>query len=87
MKDNSSHVKRSAPIYLADLLSKYTGMSTQEHIHVKLIERAKSLLWSTEMPISEIAYELGFQHPSYFTKLFKSKTGKSPIAFRADRPN
>ncbi|MBO9204905.1 MULTISPECIES: helix-turn-helix domain-containing protein [Niastella] len=68
--------------YLSDLLSKYTGKSTQEHIHLKMIEKAKSLLWSSEMAISEIAYHLGFEHPSHFTKLFKSKTGKSPKEFR-----
>ncbi|WP_238387848.1 helix-turn-helix domain-containing protein [Pararcticibacter amylolyticus] len=68
--------------YLTDLLSKYTGKSTQEHIHLKLIDKAKALLWSTENAISEIAYDLGFEHPSHFTKLFKSKTGYSPKAYR-----
>jgi AraC-like DNA-binding protein len=68
--------------YLSDLLNKYTGKTTQEHIHLKLIDKAKSLLWSSEMAISEIAYHLGFEHPSHFTKLFKSKTGKSPKEFR-----
>ena len=71
-----------SPNYLSDLLNKYTGKTTQEHIHLKLIEKAKSLLWSSEMAISEIAYHLGFEHPSHFTKLFKSKTGKSPREFR-----
>lgn len=68
--------------YLSDLLSKYTGKSTQEYIHLKLIDKAKSLLWSTGSPISEIAYDLGFEHPSHFTKLFKNKTGHSPKAYR-----
>ena len=68
--------------YLSDLLSKYTGKSTQEHIHLKLIDKAKSMLWSTENPISSIAYDLGFEHPSHFTKLFKSKTGYSPKEYR-----
>jgi AraC-like DNA-binding protein len=68
--------------YLSDLLSKYTGKPTQEHIHLKLIDKAKSLLWSTENSISEIAYNLGFEHPSHFTKLFKNKTGKSPKELR-----
>ena len=68
--------------YLSDLLSKYTGKSTQEHVHLKLIDKAKSMLWSTESPISSIAYDLGFEHPSHFTKLFKSKTGYSPKEYR-----
>ncbi|MEC5146059.1 helix-turn-helix domain-containing protein [Chitinophaga sp. 212800010-3] len=69
--------------YLADLLQKYTGKSTQEHIHLKLVDKAKLLLWSTSNPISEIAYDLGFQHPSHFTKLFRNKTGMSPKEFRS----
>ncbi|GGB02336.1 helix-turn-helix domain-containing protein [Puia dinghuensis] len=77
----SSHLNVSAN-YLSDLLNKYTGKTTQEHIHLKLVDKAKALLWSTEKPISEIAYDLGFEHPSHFTKLFKNKTGLSPSAFR-----
>jgi AraC-like DNA-binding protein len=70
--------------YLSDLLQRFTGKSTVEHIHLELVEKAKSLLWGTESSISEIAYELGFEYPSHFTKLFKSKTGKSPSAYRID---
>lgn len=68
--------------YLSDLLNKYTGKSTNEHIHLKLVDKAKSLLWGTGKSISEIAYELGFEHPSHFSKLFKSKTSFSPKQFR-----
>lgn len=68
--------------YLSDLLSKYTGKSTQEYIHLKLIDKAKSMLWSTENSIAEIAYTLGFEYPSHFTKLFKTKTGYSPKEYR-----
>jgi AraC-like DNA-binding protein len=68
--------------YLSDLLQKSTGKSTVEHIHLELVEKAKSLLWGTEESISEIAYELGFEHPSHFTKVFKAKTGKSPSEYR-----
>jgi AraC-like DNA-binding protein len=68
--------------YLSDLLSRYTGKSTQEHIHLQLVERAKSLLWSTNKSISEIAYDLGFEYPSHFTKIFKAKTGHAPKEFR-----
>lgn len=73
-----------SPNYLSDLLNKYTGKTTQEHIHLQLVEKAKSLLWSTERSISEIAFELGFEHPSHFTKVFKSKVGKSPREFRSN---
>ncbi|WP_276481671.1 helix-turn-helix domain-containing protein [Paraflavitalea pollutisoli] len=71
-----------SPNYLSDMLHKYTGKSTQEHIHLKLVDKAKHLLWSTEKPVSEIAFELGFEHPSHFTKLFKNKTGHSPREYR-----
>jgi AraC-like DNA-binding protein len=71
-----------SPNYLSDLLQKSTGKSTVEHIHLELVEKAKSLLWGTPGSISEIAYELGFEHPSHFTKIFKAKTGKSPSEFR-----
>ena len=71
-----------SPHYLSDLLNKHTGKTTQEYIHLAFAEKAKQLLWSTQKPISEIAYELGFEHPSHFTKLFKSQTGQSPRAFR-----
>ncbi|MBL0740572.1 helix-turn-helix domain-containing protein [Chryseolinea lacunae] len=71
-----------SPNYLSDLLKRYTGKTTQEHIHLQLVERAKSMLWSSDKSISEIAYALGFEHPSHFTKLFKTKAGKSPKEFR-----
>ncbi|WP_233259758.1 AraC family transcriptional regulator [Chitinophaga sp. S165] len=72
-----------SPNYLSDLLSKHTGKTTQEHIHLQLVEKAKSLLWETSKSISEIAYDLGFEHPSHFTKIFKTKTGKSPKEYRS----
>jgi AraC-like DNA-binding protein len=71
-----------SPNYLSDLLKKYTGKSCQEYIHLKLIDKAKALLWSTDESISGIAYDLGFEHPSHFTKLFKNKTGMSPKSYR-----
>lgn len=71
-----------SPNYLSDLLSKHSGKSTQEHIHLKLIGRAKDMLWGTNNPISSIAYDLGFEHPSHFTKLFKNRTGYSPKEYR-----
>lgn len=68
--------------YLSDLLQKFTGKTTQEHIHLQLIDKAKTLLWSTSMSVSEIAYTLGFENPPHFTRLFKQKTGYSPTKFR-----
>lgn len=69
--------------YLSDMLRALTGQSTQQHIHSKLIEKAKETLITTNLSISEIAYQLGFEHPQSFSKLFKSKTNLTPIEFRA----
>ena len=71
-----------SPNYLSDLLKVLTGQSTQQHIHDKLIEKAKEKLSTTDLSVSEIAYELGFEHPQSFSKLFKTKTSLSPGAFR-----
>lgn len=72
-----------SPGYLSDLLKKETGKNTQDHIHFYLIEEAKNILLSTDKTIGEIAYTLGFEYPQYFNKLFKQKTGKTPIEFRS----
>jgi AraC family transcriptional regulator, transcriptional activator of pobA len=71
-----------SPNYLSGLLKVLTGQSTQQHIHDKLIEKAKEKLSTTDLSVSEIAYELGFEHPQSFSKLFKTKTNLSPLAFR-----
>lgn len=72
-----------SPNYLSDMLRTLTGQSTQQHIHNKLIEIAKENLSTTNLSVSEIAYQLGFEHPQSFSKLFKSKTNLTPIEFRA----
>ena len=68
--------------YLSRLLRTLTGQTTQQHIHGKLIEKAKEKLSTTELSVSEIAYELGFEYSQSFSKLFKSKTNQSPSEFR-----
>ncbi|MBC7935706.1 MAG: AraC family transcriptional regulator, partial [Rhizobacter sp.] len=68
--------------YLSDTLRNLTGQSAQQHIHDKLIEKAKEILTTTNLSVSEIAYQLGFEYPQSFNKLFKSKTKLSPLAFR-----
>lgn len=68
--------------YLSSMLKQLTGKNAQEHIHQKLIEKAKEKLSSTYLSVSEIAYGLGFEHPQSFSKLFKIKTNVSPLEFR-----
>lgn len=71
-----------SPNYLSDFLRIHTGLNTQQHIHEKLIERAKGKLATTNLSVSEIAFALGFEHPQSFSTLFKKKTSLSPIEFR-----
>ncbi len=68
--------------YLSDMLKSITGKTTKEHIHYHLIERAKNKLVSTNLSIAEIAYDLGFEYPQYFNRLFKDKTGMTPKEYR-----
>lgn len=71
-----------SPGYLSDMLRSLTGQNAQQHIHSKLIEKAKEKLSTTSLTISEIAYQMGFEHLSSFTKLFKTKTNLSPVEYR-----
>jgi AraC-like DNA-binding protein len=72
-----------SPGYLSDMLRTLTGQNAQHHIHEKVIEKAKERLSTTSLSVSEIAYDLGFEHPQSFSKLFKTKTSQSPLEFRA----
>lgn len=71
-----------SPGYLSDLLRSQIGHNAQQYIHLKLIEKAKEKLSTTHLTIGEIAFELGFEHPQSFSKLFKTKTKLSPLEFR-----
>jgi AraC-like DNA-binding protein len=73
------HLSRN---YLSSLLMVTTGRNTQQHIQDKLIAVAKERISTTTLSVSEIAYELGFEHPQSFSRIFKAKTGMSPLAFR-----
>lgn len=68
--------------YLGDLLKNETGMSAKEHIQRLLIEKAKTKILGTELSISEIAYDFGFEYAQSFNKLFKSRTGFTPTGYR-----
>lgn len=77
----AAHLNLS-PSYLSDMLRSLTGQSAQQHIHDKLIEKAKEKLSTTRLSVSEVAYTLGFEHSQSFSKLFKTKTKLSPLEFR-----
>ncbi len=71
-----------SPGYLGDLLKKETGLNAQEHIHLYVIEEAKNILLNSNQSVSEIAFQLGFEYPQYFSRLFKQKTGTTPLEYR-----
>ncbi len=75
-----------SPHYLSSLLRSLTGQNTQQHIHNKLIDKAKELLTTTNLTVSEVAYLLGFAYPQSFNKLFKNKTNVSPLSYRSAHP-
>ena len=69
--------------YLSDMLKKETGKNLQEHIHYYVIEKSKNILLNSKLTVSEISYQLGFEYPQYFSRLFKKKTGVSPNQYRS----
>jgi len=71
-----------SPNYLSDLLKKETGKNAKDHIYYHLTNQAKNKLLGTTLSISEIAYDLGFDYPQHFSKLFKRQTGMSPAQYR-----
>jgi AraC family transcriptional activator of pobA len=72
-----------SPGYMSDMLRALTGQNAQQLIHYKLVEKAKDILATTELSVAEIAYQLGFEHPQSFSRLFKAKTDQSPLKFRS----
>lgn len=71
-----------SPRYLSDMLRSLTGQNAQHHIHEKLIEKAKEYLAATQLSVTEIAYQLGFEHSQSFSKLFKRKTNSTPLEYK-----
>lgn len=72
-----------SPNYLSDLLKRETGMNAKDRIHYHLIEEAKNLLMNSTKTVGELAFALGFEYPQYFSRLFKSKTGMTPLEYRS----
>ncbi|MRG44071.1 helix-turn-helix domain-containing protein [Chitinophaga sp. SYP-B3965] len=81
VKAIADHLAMS-PGYLSDMLRNLTGLNTQQHIHQKLIEKAKEFLAGGRMSVAEVAFQLGFEHPQSFSKVFKKKTSLSPYKYQ-----
>lgn len=74
-----------SPKYLSEVLKAETGKTALEHVHERIISLAKGFLKNTSLRVSEIAYQLGFENPPYFSRLFKKCTGQSPTAYRSQQ--
>lgn len=68
--------------YFGDLVRKETGKTALDYVHTKLIDVAKTKIFDTSKTISQVAYELGFQYPQHFSRLFKNETGYTPNDYR-----
>jgi AraC family transcriptional activator of pobA len=73
---------KMSPGYLSDLLRQETGKPAIDHIHSYLISEAKNLLIGADLTVAQIAYQLGFENPPYFSRLFRKETGFSPVTYR-----
>lgn len=71
-----------SPHHLSEKIKELTGQSALQHIHYRMVEKAKGLISVSGLSISEVAYSLGFEHPQSFSKVFKNKTGFTPTAFK-----
>ena len=71
-----------SPNYFGDLIKKETGKTAQEYIQNKIIDLAKELILGTNKNVSQIAYELGFQYPQHFNRIFKKTVGYTPNEYR-----
>jgi len=69
--------------HLSEVVKVQSGKPAIKHIHERLILEAKRLLFHTNTPLKEIAYELGFSDASYFNRFFKRETDLTPAAYRS----
>lgn len=74
-----------SPGYFGDLIRKETGKSAQEYIQFKIIDTAKEKLLSPGTSVSQISYDLGFQYPQHFTRMFKRVVGQTPNEYKINR--
>ncbi len=70
------------PNYLSDTIKHQTGKSALTIIHNFIIKEAKNKLKNSNLTVAEISYQLGFEYPNYFSRLFKQKTKFSPTEYR-----
>ena len=71
-----------SPNYFGDLIKKETGKTAQEYIQCRIIELAKERILEGSQTVSQIAYELGFQYPQHFSRLFKKHVGYTPNEYK-----
>ena len=71
-----------SPNYFGDLVKAETGKTAREHIHLKIVEKAKNALFEPDASIKQIADMLGFQYPQHFQRFFKKEVGCTPKEYR-----
>ena len=71
-----------SPNYFGDYIKKATGRTAQDYIHNKIIDLAKEKIIGSRKSVSQIAYDLGFQYPQHFSRMFKNSVGMSPNEYR-----
>lgn len=74
-----------SPNYFGDLIKKETGKTAQEYIQHRLIELAKERILEGSQTVTQIAYELGFQYPQHFSRLFKKNVGCTPNEYKSQK--
>ncbi|HEY0298445.1 MAG TPA: helix-turn-helix domain-containing protein [Arachidicoccus sp.] len=71
-----------SPVYLTEVVKDITGKSVTYWIQQEILTEAKRLLFFTDMTVKEVAYELGYDDHTYFSRLFSKLTNQSALAFR-----
>lgn len=71
--------------YFGEMVKRQAHITAQEYIHGKLLEKAKAMLLHSNLPISDIAEQLGFTYSNHFTRFFRTKTGMSPSDYRKEK--
>lgn len=72
------------PNYLNEIVKRATGTNAKQYIADKILIEAKRLLTYTDLPVSTVAQALGYEDTSYFIRLFRSQTNKTPLSYRRD---
>jgi two-component system response regulator YesN len=83
--DQVAAVAALSPAYLSGLFKAEVGQTFTEYVVQLRLERARQLLRQTDLPLADIAQMVGFDTQQYFNRVFKQKTGTTPLQYRNQR--